>query len=554
MHAIVAGTKTKVGVSRFFIHLPNDQRKAIREEITDGSSPVIRYWVMIALSTTIAAYGLLSNSAAVIIGAMLVAPLMGPIFGIALGLVSGNNLLLRRALVAESLGIALAVAIGWGVGALPLNLGTSSEMLGRTAPTLYDLLIAIASGLAGAYASVNVKISAALPGVAISVALVPPLATSGLFLAVGDYPLAGGAFLLFTANLFAIQIAASLVFIVHELGGTREIRKQGLVRFLVRFAPGLLGTVAMGVFMTQTLRDIYADRQLDERVRDVLSHQINLRTGGNLDEILERRKVDDTIQVVAVALTPQPFEPKEVKQMEDALAERTGRSIRLILRSLVSRDTDRSGQVFRNDAEREASQRMSEAQSLLSDATETVREGLANIPGANLESLQRRESIGDVSLIAIVRTPVAVDPALVKSLQDQLEDRLARKTVLVVRSVLTRDADSVRYIYDPQQEAVPPLPRAEIALRTRVADVVARRMGLIPGARVIETSVSGANGTRTVNVIVEAPRPITPEEVAPLQADLRKFVIPGVLVQVRTRVVGVAGAGGWVLDGQGLPE
>lgn len=528
------------------IQMPRETRVAIIEEIEEGSSPFLRYWVMVALSTTIAAYGLLSNSAAVIIGAMLVAPLMGPIFGISLGLVMGHNLLLRKALVAEVLGVALAIGIGWAVGVLPLNLGVSQEMLGRTAPTLYDLLIALASGLAGAYATVNVKISSALPGVAISVALVPPLATCGLFLARGDTAHGFGAFLLFAANLFAIHLAASGMFFIHDLGSQRELRKLGLGRFVLKFLPSLIALGIMGVFLTKTLTQIATSRQVQATVSSVLSEEIGLRTGGNLERVLDLLPQGDGYRIVAVALTPQPFDPAQVKSIEASLEKALGKPVDLVMRSLISKDADRAGQVYHTEAEREASFRVSEEQKLLQQATQAVRKGLADVAGANLESLSRSDGEGTPTLTAVVRTPTAIAPDQVATLQQDVAGAVGREVRLLVRSVLTRDADSQRFIYDPEPEKAPELTPAEVALRQRVTSVIQRRLGVLPGAAIVEIKVNGGPQTVDVEVTVEAPEPVRPEAVAPIQSDLVRFVDPRLRLTVRTHVVGVATAGGWV--------
>ena len=137
----------------------------------------------------------MANSPAVVIGAMLVSPLMTPIFGTALGMIRGDGSLFGRAVRAEIGGILLAIAFGALFGTLPLATEVTPEMLSRTTPTLLDLLVAVFAGLAGTLAVVDERISPALPGVAISTAIVPPLSTCGLCLAVGAFKGAYGAFL-----------------------------------------------------------------------------------------------------------------------------------------------------------------------------------------------------------------------------------------------------------------------------------------------------------------------------------------------------------------------
>jgi uncharacterized hydrophobic protein (TIGR00271 family) len=150
--------------SRRLNRVPVERREEIHHDVAKMSEPHRSFYFMVGLSAVIAGYGLLDNSSAVVIGAMLVAPLMGPIFGIALGLTNGDRRLLRTATVAQVVGVALTVALGALIGLMPLRATFGSEILIRTQPTLYDVAIAFASGLAGAYAIASKRFSAALPG------------------------------------------------------------------------------------------------------------------------------------------------------------------------------------------------------------------------------------------------------------------------------------------------------------------------------------------------------------------------------------------------------
>ena len=184
----------------------------VRRDISEGSEPGVRFYIMVAVSTGIACYGLMANSTAVVIGAMLVAPLMTPIFGMSLALVRGDTRLLGRAVQAEVVGVATSVAmgvlLGWSVG----DFQATPEMLARTQPNLFDLLVAVLSGFAGAYAMIDEKISPALPGVAIATAIVPPLANSGLCFSIGEFKGGMGSFFLFFANFLSILLVASATF------------------------------------------------------------------------------------------------------------------------------------------------------------------------------------------------------------------------------------------------------------------------------------------------------------------------------------------------------
>ena len=186
----------------------------------------VSYWLEIFFSSGIATFGLVESSPAVIIGAMLISPLMGPIMGTGLALAVGDLYLGIKAVLNLIVSVTVSIVFsGVLVWLLPFHSATS-EIIARTKPNLLDLGIALLSGLAG---SVLVsrgggKDVAALPGVAIAVALMPPLCTVGFGLGAGyNLEIMGGAALLFVTNLFAIVASAFLVFLLVGLN-TEEVR------------------------------------------------------------------------------------------------------------------------------------------------------------------------------------------------------------------------------------------------------------------------------------------------------------------------------------------
>ncbi len=178
-----------------------------------SASNNLDYTVMIVLSAALATLGLLTNSAAVIIGAMLVAPLMSPLSSFSTGMATGILHLTRRASVTLFAGVTLALLISIVMGVLlPIDTPTD-EMLARGSPNLLDAAIALVSGWVAAYATARKGIPAALAGVAIAAALMPPICTIGLGIALGDISLAIGANLLFLANIAFIIAAQYITFL-----------------------------------------------------------------------------------------------------------------------------------------------------------------------------------------------------------------------------------------------------------------------------------------------------------------------------------------------------
>ncbi len=208
--------------------LSRDERVDLVGKIQASSSFNFDFVTLVCLSTLIAGLGLIRNSAAVVIGAMLVAPLMTPLVGCGLALVHGNLILIRNAARSVALGFCLSFAIGVGLGVLVPDVGWTEELLSRGQPGRLDLIVALASGLAAAYATARPGLSGALPGVAIAAALVPPIATTGIGVALGQWADALGALLLFVSNIVAIVLGAAFSLYALGMRGEREPERQDL--------------------------------------------------------------------------------------------------------------------------------------------------------------------------------------------------------------------------------------------------------------------------------------------------------------------------------------
>ena len=183
----------------------------------DLKRSLVKFFCLLVLASGIATYGLLGNSVATIIGAMIVAPLMLPIMGLAFGISIGDTHAIRNSLLISLGGIAVSIAIGYLLTVpivsitIPENV---DQIMIRTAPRILDLLAALVTGLAGAFAMSRSDVSDTLPGVAIAISLVPPLANTGILLATSNFTLAMGSFLLFITNFFAILITGAALFAV----------------------------------------------------------------------------------------------------------------------------------------------------------------------------------------------------------------------------------------------------------------------------------------------------------------------------------------------------
>lgn len=318
------------------------ERAATRDAVTSGASLTGAFLAMNAAATLIAGFGLLQNSPAVIIGAMLIAMLFGPIVGIALGLAEANMPLLGRSLVSEIAGAAWVFVIGYAVGTASRQISIGSEILSRTSPTILDLLIGLVGGLAGGFTYLSTGLTGVIVGVAIATALVPPLTSCGILLAHHLPGLAAGAFLLFLANFTAIAVGAMIVF---WLAGHRPpAADQAHKVFLPRLVSFVLLAV-LGVHLTATLRRTITQSALEDAIRKTLSNEVAKIPGARFVTVTLVPQHDTTVAWVVVR-TPQPLSPEQVGRLNDMINRTTGSAIGLHVRSVITVETTRQGYVY----------------------------------------------------------------------------------------------------------------------------------------------------------------------------------------------------------------
>lgn len=235
---------------------------------------VARFATLLVLSTMIAGFGLIADSAAVVIGAMLVAPLMTPILSVAGATVFGQVQRLATSAAVLVAGTAGAVATGWFVGFIAPGAITvdelTRELLARTAPSLLDLAVAVAAGLAGGYVLTHPRAGSSLPGVAIAVALVPPLATVGITWQLGAPAQARGALLLYVTNMVAIILSAMLVMLASGFVPP-EIREVTRGRARLGLVVSGLAVVGVAVPLTLHTLDVLAEQRFTRDVLDTVA-------------------------------------------------------------------------------------------------------------------------------------------------------------------------------------------------------------------------------------------------------------------------------------------
>ena len=320
-------------LQRIAIGVSAEQRVAIYKSVLDSSHVDIEYVSLLALAGLIALFGLLQNSAAVIIGAMLISPLMSPILSAALALLLGDGNLGKRSAVVLASSITGVIGITWLVASLtPLKQATP-EILARTAPNLLDLFIALLSGLAGTLAlrggSVAMTI---LPGVAIAVAVVPPLSVVGYGLSTQQGSIAGGAFLLFVTNLVSIIISAVAVFRVMGFRPRREAERS---RWKLKYRVGLslLVLLLLSIPLFLTLRKAAIDLSVRAEVQRELTAAFQSDNASVSD--LNYSQLNNGLQIQTTLRTTKYIETGAIRSVEDAFRSKFGPETKLLIDQIL---------------------------------------------------------------------------------------------------------------------------------------------------------------------------------------------------------------------------
>jgi len=320
--------------------ISDDRALIVYKEIVKGSEPGLRFYIMVAVSTAIASFGLIQNSSAVVIGAMLVAPLMTPIFGISLSLIRGDTRLFGRSFRAEIIGVIVSVLFALFICLFLPGIEVTDEMLSRTKPNLIDLLIAIFAGFAGAYALVDEQISPALPGVAVATAIVPPLANVGLCISLGAYQGAIGSFLLFFANFLSILLISSSLFLY--VGMSRDFPTISTKTFLRRFGLACLGFLVITGFLSRALFHIVVERRITNEINSVLVYELASLPATDIRQVLHHTE-KEKIYVMAHLYSPSDIMPARVKRIQDSLESTLNSPVELFIRSTLSKDISAEG-------------------------------------------------------------------------------------------------------------------------------------------------------------------------------------------------------------------
>ena len=304
-------------------HMRHLDREATHAEVLADGGLSYSYAFLVVTACGIATLGLMLNSVAVIIGAMLVAPLMGPIVLLGFAIAETNVEKAIRSGKALLVGVVGALAISVLIVTLSPYIPPTPEILARTSPNLFDLLVAVLSGMVAGYAVTNRKIGA-VAGVAIATALMPPLAASGYGLAMGEMYIFQGAFMLFLTNMLAIALSVAGMAIWYGFGNLHTPRT-----LIWQTALAGIVLVVLSIPLWHTLQESVTKTRIIREVEAVLRDKLQIK-GASLDKLDVNIGADQVVKVGAVVFTGE-FDKQARDQLLPELERRLKRRVELAL-------------------------------------------------------------------------------------------------------------------------------------------------------------------------------------------------------------------------------
>jgi uncharacterized hydrophobic protein (TIGR00271 family) len=313
---------------------PEDVAKFEQKLFYEGvrSRPYLeRFFTLLILATIIATAGVLGDSTATVIGAMIIAPLMTPIMGTTTGILTGN---MQRALNRFFLvigGVVVVIVLAWLMGLLyqgVISFSDNTQITSRISPRFIDLVAALASGAAGAFCLSRDDIADSLPGVAISISLVPPLCVVGISISQGQWPAAEGAFLLFMTNFLAILLAGGAVLAILGLNSAALNTVKGTAR------RNAYAVIIVGVLLVSVPLILTSQRATQQAITETLSRQAAEDWAAGTDyHIRQVQSTGNSLYIAMLGSGDPPSTDELFSQIETAV----GRPLDIDLEMLPSR-------------------------------------------------------------------------------------------------------------------------------------------------------------------------------------------------------------------------
>ena len=476
-------------------NVSRERRAVVLADIEAGSQPTLIYYGLLGISELIAGFALVIDSDATLIGANVVAPLMTPIFGIALGLARSDLRLLRTALAAELGGALVGVVLCILLGLLPFTVEVTPSLLAQTHPTLIDLIVATLAGMAGALAMIDERVSPALPGVAIATALNPPIAAIGLCLALGAYEGAWGAFVLFTANVLAILAVAGAMFMIAGFVTREEI---GSLRSLARrFSLAAVGLVLITALLSYYLYGMVRDLRTERMITATLDRELAREPSTALVSVqFDRSRAG--LQVLSNVTTPRVIKPESVLRIQEALRAQLEEPVTLYMRCTMTKDVTATGSAslrpYLSLNSRVVEAPLAPEMRLLQQAEQVAREIAATLPGVVLLDTELVQAPSGPVFVVSIETPRDPSPERIAEFEARVRERIDDPTLrVVVRRIESSDTTSkgrilfgAAHFSDETKEQAERRDAVEAAVRTRLEalpQVFVTALDAVPGTR-----------------------------------------------------------------------
>jgi uncharacterized hydrophobic protein (TIGR00271 family) len=304
---------------------------AVIKDIYAEADISVGYFGILSFANLIALCGLITNSAPVIIGAMLISPLMGPILSFGFAFITGEEMAWKRSVKKIAVSVFITVVIAAMATYLSPLKDITSEIISRTRPNLYDLIIAFLSGIVGAVALCTKKnFLTIVPGVAIATAVIPPLSVTGFGIGVFNFRIAFGGFFLFFTNFVAIILATCIVFYMY--GFRPSIITESDLSQLKRRATAFAAVLFLiSIPLIYTLHKSISEVRLRNNIQNTLKKSLNRERRSSLSTFNYYQKKDGKLEVNAVVNTVNYMKEEEITAVEGRLNENLGSDVKLYL-------------------------------------------------------------------------------------------------------------------------------------------------------------------------------------------------------------------------------
>lgn len=529
-----------------WFHISDIRKEQIYTEIKSGSDPRFTYYLLLLLSALIATFGLIANSPTVVIGAMLVCPLMMPIFGISLSLVIGDTRLLRSAMLAEAGGVALVVCASFLVGVSPFTFEITREILNNTSPNLFDLIVAALAGFAGCMALIDERISPILPGIAISTSLTPPLAACGLCFAFGAFEGCLGAFILFLANFLTILFIASLTFMA--AGFFKGKFGEHKVEFAKRFSLATISMIVLIFFLTNAMIRLIETKTIISSVKKTMLTELSDVQNLEIKEItLDKSSSGKEVNALVVIDAPKEPTPFHLQRIEKQLQQKLHKPINLFVQTRITRSVsssrDKLLQFYRSADGIEEIHRPGKEIQALNIASQIVRERMEQIPGMQVTDIELRHAANGRKIIyTTIHGAIRPFPGGIRMIEKKVQDALKDPDIRLVARYIESYEVASDGINVSELSSSPTVENSRAGkLREMTIGQIRRQTALLPQA----VKAGQVAGRWVVVAEVSGPTVMTRKQATAIQDSLKEAMKEDVLFMAFSKAEMLVGGEGF---------